>query len=237
MTYLILPSAAEVARHFITSLAGATRADQPFRRWMASDVLPEAMCTGILTLPIAPTVIDFDTRGERGSYNDKRSFFTPGTRKLFPAADVLSSALQRPEVARQFETVLGRKVSGSYLRIEYIQDLEGMWLEPHRDIPEKLFSMVLYLCTGPYAGDWGTDLYDNDRKWIARGKADFNTAVIFVAGPDTWHGFERRPIYGVRRLMEINYVRDWNARDQLAFPTEPITVEEAPELVVQTGAA
>lgn len=237
MTYPTLPSVAEVAGHFIRALAGATRVDKPFRRWMVSDVLPEAMCTGILTLPIAPAVLDFDTRGERGSFNDKRSFFTPGTRKLFPAAEVLSAALQRPDVARQFEALLGNEVSGSYLRIEYIQDLDGMWLEPHRDIPEKLFSMVVYLCTGPYAGDWGTDLYDDDRMWLSRGKADFNTAVIFVAGPDTWHGFERRPIHGVRRLMEINYVRDWKARDQLSFPTEPISTEEAPVMALQSGAA
>ena len=35
-----------------------------------------------------------------------------------------------------------------------IQDLDGMWLEPHRDIKEKLFSMVIYLCVGPFAHDW-----------------------------------------------------------------------------------
>jgi len=44
-----------------------------------------------------------------------------------------------------------------------------------------------------------------------------------VPGPNTWHGFERRPIVGVRRLMEINYVRPtWRDRDQLAFPDRPI---------------
>jgi hypothetical protein len=237
MTYPTLPGAAEVARCFIKSLARAERADKPFRRWMAAETLPEAMCTGILTLPVAPPALDFDTRGERGSYNHKRTFFTPGLRKSFPAADVLCTALQRPEVARQFEAVCGIKAAGSYLRVEYIQDLDGMWLEPHRDIPEKLFSMVVYLCTGPHAKDWGTDLYDSERKWIGRGEADFNTAVIFISGPDTWHGFERRPIYGVRRLMEINYVRDWVARDQLAFPLDPISIEGSSEMLLRSGAA
>ena len=33
--------------------------------------------------------------------------------------------------------------------MEYIQDTDGAWLEPHRDIPEKLFSMVIYLSIGP----------------------------------------------------------------------------------------
>ena len=104
-------------------------------------------------------------------------------------------------------------------------DLDGMWLEPHRDIKEKLFSMVIYLCTGPFAKDWGTDIYDHDVKWCGRGTAEFNSAVIFIAGPHTWHGFEPRPIYGVRRLMEINYVSDtWRDKDQLAFPERPLTL-------------
>ena len=49
--------------------------------------------------------------------------------------------------------------------------------------------------------------------------------MIFVAGPNTWHGFDKRPIDGVRRLMEINYVApSWRDRDQLCFPDRPIVV-------------
>jgi hypothetical protein len=109
--------------------------------------------------------------------------------------------------------------------MEYIQDTDGTWLEPHRDIPEKLFSMVVYLFTGPDAKDWGTDIYDSERRWVGRSSGEFNSGVIFVPGPDTWHGFDPRPIIGVRRLMEINYVRpSWRSRDQLAFPDRPISV-------------
>ena len=195
-----------------------------YRRWKLDNVLPEAMCTGILTLPIAPPVVSIDTKGQRATFNEQRTFFTPRLRELYSAVAVLSEAMQRPEVARQFEETCGITAQGGYLRIEYIQDLDDMWLEPHCDIKEKLFSMVLYLCTGPYAKDWGTDIYDSDRKWVGRATAEFNSAVIFIAGPNTWHGFEPRPIHGVRRLMEVNYVRDWRAREQLAFPDRPITV-------------
>ena len=133
--------------------------------------------------------------------------------------------MQRPDVARLFEEVCAIKVAGGFLRMEYIQDTDGAWLEPHRDISEKLFSMVIYFCTGPEAKGWGTDIYDDQKKWIGRTSAEFNSAVIFVPGPNTWHGFERRPIDGVRRLMEINYVRpSWRDRDQLAFPDRPITL-------------
>jgi len=44
-----------------------------------------------------------------------------------------------------------------------------------------------------------------------------------VPGDNTYHGFEKRPIEGVRISLIINYVTDeWRAREQLAFPEEPI---------------
>ncbi len=224
MAYPALPDVTEVARHFIGALAAAERVEVPFTRWKLNDIFPEAMCTGILTLPIAPPVIAIDTKGQRGTFNVQRTFFTPHRRELYPAIAVLSEAMQRSDVARQFEKTCNIKADGGYLRIEYIQDLDGMWLEPHCDIPEKLFSMVVYLCTGPFAKDWGTDIYNADRTWAGRSSAEFNSSVIFIAGKNTWHGFEPRPIHGVRRLMEINYVANWRDRNQLAYPDKPITV-------------
>jgi hypothetical protein len=174
---------------------------------------------------LAEPVIAIDAKGTRNAFNNQRIFFTPQMRELFPAMSVLSDAMQRTEVARQLKKTCGVEGEGGYLRMEYIQDLDGMWLEPHRDIKEKLFSMVIYLCTGPFAKDWGTDIYDHDVKWCGRGTAEFNSAVIFIAGPHSWHGFEPRPIYGVRRLMEINYVSNtWRDKDQLAFPDRPLTL-------------
>lgn len=182
------------------------------------------MCTGVLVLPIAPLFLG-NTDGTRNSYNAQRTFFTPKLRENFPAVQVFAEAMQQPEVARQFAETCFVDVVGSYLRMEYIQDIDGAWLEPHRDIPEKLFSMVIYLCTGPEAKNWGTDIYDEDQKWIGRSEAEFNTATIFKAGPNTWHGFDKRPIIGVRRLFEINYVSPtWRDREQLAFPDRPIAL-------------
>ncbi|MGC8468437.1 MAG: 2OG-Fe(II) oxygenase [Acetobacteraceae bacterium] len=219
-----LPDPQAVARHFAAALAAARREEQPYRHWLLADVLPDALAIHILALPIAPPVIE-DCHGVRDRHNDKRSFFTPRLRERHRACACLAEALQRPEVARAFAETCNVGVEGGYLRIEYIQDLDGAWLEPHRDIPEKLFSMVIYLCTGPDAPTWGTDIYDAERRWVGRSSAEFNSAVIFVPGPATWHGFEPRPIEGVRRLMEINYVRaDWRDRDQLAFPDRPITL-------------
>ncbi len=224
MIYPALPSVTEVATHFLRSLREAVRSDKPYRTWKTYNVLPIDMCTGILTLPIAPPTIR-DRDGTRDTYNASRAFFTPARRADFPACAVLAEALQRPEVARQLGQSFPIEPRGSYLRIEYIQDTDGAWLEPHTDIPDKLFSMVLYLCTGPEAQNWGTDIYDADKRLIGQAQASFNTAVTFIAGPDTWHGFEKRPIKGVRRLLEINYVKNWHDREQLAFPDRAVATE------------
>ncbi|MEM9358310.1 MAG: 2OG-Fe(II) oxygenase, partial [Pseudomonadota bacterium] len=50
-----------------------------------------------------------------------------------------------------------------------------------------------------------------------------NAAMVFVPSDITYHGFEPRPIEGVRKSLIINYVTDeWRAREQLAFPERPI---------------
>lgn len=215
-------AADDIAQHFSRAVRAAERAEQPYRHWKLHDVFPLDLCTGILTLPIAPVYLG-RTDGTRGSYNAARCFITPALRAKFPACQALSEALQRPDVARLMAETCAIPAAGSSLRIEYIQDVDGAWLEPHRDIPEKLFSMVVYLFTGPDAAEWGTDIYDADRRWVGRSAGEFNSAVIFVPGPATWHGFDPRPIMGVRRLMEINYVRPtWRDREQLAFPDQPI---------------
>jgi hypothetical protein len=211
-----------IADRFAAALRRAERRETPYRHWRFVELFPEALCTGILTLPIAPSVLG-KTDGTRASYNNQRCFITPSLRTKFPSCAALAEALQRPDIAALMAETCGIEVAGSYLRMEYIQDTDGAWLEPHRDIPEKLFSLVVYLFTGPDAKEWGTDIYDAERRWVGRSSGTFNSGVIFVPGPATWHGFERRRIIGIRRLMEINYVHPtWRDREQLAFPDRPI---------------
>jgi len=225
MQYPPLISAGEIAAQFRRSVRSSERADVPFRHWKVKAVFPADLCTGLLTLPIAPPRVG-KTDGTRNSYDDTRCFITPLMRAKFPACQALSEAMQRPQVARAMAETCEIGLAGSYLRMEYIQDTDGAWLEAHRDIPEKLFSMVIYLFTGPDAAEWGTDIYDERQRWVGRSSGEFDSGVIFVPGPATWHGFEPRPIVGVRRLMEINYVRsDWRDRSQLAFPDRPIRLD------------
>jgi hypothetical protein len=224
MSIFDLPTPAAAAGHFSRALRAARRDDQPYIHWTLAEVLPESVAANILMLPIKPPLID-ECGGVRdlGGNNSKRTFFTPELQSQFPVCATLAQALQNPAVAALLAGTCGIDVEGSFLRMEYIQDTDGAWLEPHHDIPEKLFSMVIYLCTGPEAKNWGTDIYDARKKWCGRASANFNSAVIFVPGDNTWHGFDKRPIIGVRRLMEINYVRPiWRDRNQLSFPEKPI---------------
>jgi hypothetical protein len=222
MSIFDLPDEDAVARHFRRALLDSSRHETPYRRWNLVDTLPESVGMGLISLPIMPLLID-DCHGVRDIDNDKRSFFTPELQARFPVCALLAKTMQRPEVADLVGKTCGFEAVGSYLRIEYIQDIDGAWLEPHRDVPEKLCSMVIYLCTGPDSSEWGTDIYDNEQRWIGRSKGEFNTATIFVAGPNTWHGFDKRKIIGIRRLMEINYVHpSWRDRSQFCFPDQPV---------------
>ena len=39
--------------------------------------------------------------------------------------------------------------------------------------------------------------------------------MVFIPGSNTYHGFEKRPIKGVRTSLIINYVtNEWRAREQ-----------------------
>ena len=222
-----LPSAAEVAAHFCDALSNSRRETVPYVMWVLKDAIPEIIAANVLMLPIKPPSLG-DNGGVRdlNNNNDMRCFMSPKLQADFPVCAVLSEALQLPEVARLCAKTFGVNVEGSYLRVEYIQDTEGSWLKPHCDIKEKIFTMMIYLTTGPDAKNLGTDIYDKDVKWWGRSDSTFNHASVWVPGANTWHGFEKRNINGVRRAIQLNYVDpSWRDRDQLCFPDRPITTK------------
>ena len=83
--------------------------------------------------------------------------------------------------------------------------------------------MLLYLSTNPQHSDLGTDIFDANKAPVGRSPFLPNGAMVFVPSDITYHGFEARPIEGVRKSIIINFVTDdWRAREQLAFPKSPI---------------
>jgi hypothetical protein len=135
----------------------------------------------------------------------------------------VSQAFQAKQVTQLIETEFGAKLSGSYLRIEFAQDVDSFWLEPHTDLGVKVFTMLLYLSKDPSHRDLGTDIYDMEKRQVRRSPFISNSAMVFIPSDKTFHGFEKRPIQGVRTSLIINYVtNEWRAREQLAFPEQPI---------------
>jgi len=82
---------------------------------------------------------------------------------------------------------------------------------------------LIYLSSEPGSDAWGTDLLAPDGTLVARAPATPNSGLIFVPASDTWHGFAPRPMQGLRRTLIVNYVgSEWRARNELAFPDQPV---------------
>lgn len=207
---------------FLASLRRSTPCRMPYRHWLLQDSLPDAIIDAVTQLPIAPPNID-DTQGRRETHNDSRVHFGPGNRERHGVMTPLARAFQSAAVTRALEAETGAQLAGTSLRIEYCQDTDGFWLEPHTDIGVKKFTMLIYLNHEPEAADWGTDLYADHDTHVGRAPAGRNRGLIFVPHDNTWHGFERRPLNGVRKTLIINYVGpEWRNRHELCFPDHAI---------------
>ena len=173
-------------------------------------------------LPFTPARIE-DTGGKRDTHNDSRIYFNEQHRSQFMVMEKVARAFQSEDVVHAIQEIIGAPLAGTSLRIEYCQDTGGFWLEPHTDIGVKKFTLQIYLNREPEAANWGTDIYVNADTYFGEARAGFNTGMIFVPGNNTWHGFKRRPIDGVRKSIIVNYVGpEWRNRHELCFPLNPV---------------
>jgi len=211
-----------VAAHFLACLDASRCEIRPFRHWLLEGALPDAACAAIDALPVAPPRIA-DTLGRRETNNSTRLFFGQEQIARYPVCAEIASALQSEAVTGRIAALCGVALGGAYLRIEYCLDTDGFWLEPHTDIGAKLFTMLVYLSAEPGSEAWGTDILDADMNLVATAPYRRNCGLVFIPAADTWHGFHRRPIEGVRRSLIVNYVRnEWRSRHELAYPQSPV---------------
>ena len=200
------------------ALANSDHQTSPFDYWLIEDVLPEWVCDGIAGLPFAPPAAPtFD--GRRESNNSTRVYFSPANQEKFDVCRALADAFRSRDVISALEKTTGRNLSNGRLRIEYCQDVDGFWLEPHVDIPVKLLTMLVYLADAPELHGAGTDIFDAtpEHRLVTSAPCEWNAGLIFIPGKDTWHGFAQRPIHGVRKSIIINYVTpEWRAAEELA---------------------
>ena len=202
------------------SRASAARGGRssPIATGSCSAACPTDAVDPILDLPFPAPELG-GVSGKRELHNATRKYFDVENRAKFPVCEGFCQAFQDKRVTDTIAERLRLQAGGSYLRVEYGQDTDSFWLEPHTDLGVKMFTMLLYMSKNPQHRTLGTDIYDQDKKHVGASPFAPNAAMVFVPSGITYHGFEPRKIEGVRKSVIINYVtNEWRAREQLAFP-------------------
>src|SRR5215471_19000163 len=206
----------------IESIDSARRQERPYRHWFLKKCIPEDAVDPILALPFPAPDLG-GVSGKREIHNATRKYFDVENRGKFTVCEAFCQAFQDTRLTDTVVAHFGAKLKGSYLRVEYGQDTNGFWLEPHTDLGVKMFTMLLYMSKDPQHRTLGTDIYNEDKTHLSCSPFAPNAAMVFVPSNRTYHGFEKRRIEGVRKSVIINYVtNEWRAREQLAFPDRPV---------------
>ena len=199
------------------NLENLTHSDFPFNHWVFSNCLEEGALDEISysNIPSGDRMYDGTRAADhtgQGVDGKLRLFITKNNCQNFPYLTKLIQSLQSKEMVNKISKIIQKDLSNSYVRLEVIGDKKGFWLKPHKDISEKLMTMMVW--ANPYneASNLGTDLYDKNFKLVKTIKYVHNSGYFFSSGDDTWHGLELKEIQKERRCIQINYVTfntDW----------------------------
>lgn len=200
-------TSAPVAETFLISLSNANRRSWPFTYWLLDTPIPDDCCDAIAALPFEPPKgVVFN--GKRETNNATRVYFTSENQEKFDVCRRLVHGFKDLRVIEAIEDITGTDLSDGHLRIEYCQDTDGFWLEPHTDILVKKFTMVIYLSDDPNLKSAGTDIHEGppDFKYVTSAPYGKNKGVMFIPGENTWHGVDNHRLKAVRRSIIVNYV-------------------------------
>ena len=194
-----------------------THSNFPFNHWQFSKCLDDDALNEISfsEIPAGERAYDGTRAADhtgKGLDGKLRLFITKKNKDSFPSLTKLIKSLQSKQIVAKISNLINKDLSKSYVRLEIIGDKKGFWLKPHKDIPEKLMTMMVW--ANPYNEDsnLGTDLYDKDFKLVKTIKYIHNSGYLFSSGEDTWHGLELKEIKKERRCIQVNYVSfktDW----------------------------
>lgn len=216
----------EIKTSLRRSVRTATQQETPYRHWFLQGVFPSDVYQQLKNMPF-PIAELGGISGTREAHNADRIYFSGDSLGL-ESCRATAEAFQDPDTVGLLNEAFDSQLQQTFVRIEYAQDTDGFWLKPHTDIGVKRFTMLIYMSDDPTHADLGTDIYADASTPVARSPFAPNSAMIFVPSDKSWHGFEKRPIHGVRRSLIVNYVTDdWQAREQLAFPQEPVLTPAA----------
>ena len=191
--------------------------DFPFKHWQFYDCLDIKALDEISysTIPEGDRSYDGTRAADhtgQGVDGKLRLFIDLNNYKSYPYLTSVINKLQNKEIYQKIGNLINKDLSNSYVRLEIIGDKKGFWLKPHKDIEEKLMTMMIW--ANPYneSKSLGTDLYNKDFKLVKTIKYTHNNGYFFSSGEDTWHGLELKEIKKERRCIQINYVSfktDW----------------------------
>jgi hypothetical protein len=189
----------------------------PFKHWELQNCLNDRSLNEISYAKIPDGERSYDgTRAAdhsgEGIDGKLRLFITNKNAHHFPNLTKIIYYLQKKNTSKMISKLLNKDLSSSFVRLEIIGDKKGFWLKPHKDISEKLMTMMIW--ANPYneKENLGTDLYDKSLKLVKTIKYKHNNGYFFSSGGDTWHGLELKVIKKERRCIQINYVNfktDW----------------------------
>jgi hypothetical protein len=143
-----------------------------------------------------------------------REYITKDNYHRYPELTKFINEMRGKEVREAIAQMVKNEnnFAGSFVRLEVLNDVEGFWLKPHCDIPEKLISSLIYVNKTGENINLGTDLYNENLKLVKTVPFWNNLGYIF-AGPNKWHGMdEGKNIKVERRGIQLNYVTfqtDW----------------------------
>ena len=198
-------------------LNNITHSDFPFNHWQFSNCLDENALNEISYSKIPSGERAYDgTRAAdhtgQGVDGKLRLFITKNNFHDFPYLTKIINALQSKTLVNQISNLINKDLSNSFVRLEIIGDKKGFWLKPHKDISEKLMTMMVWANPYDESSNLGTDLYDKNFKLVKTIEYIHNSGYLFSSGEDTWHGLELKEIKKERRCIQANYVSfktDW----------------------------
>ena len=189
----------------------------PFEHWEFNDCLDNDSLNEISYSKIPDGKRAYDgTRAANhsgeGLDGKLRLFITKENNFHFPHLTKVINSLQDKLSVEKISKLLNKNLSSSYVRLEIIGDKKGFWLKPHKDIPEKLMTMMIWANPYQESDNLGTDLYDKNFNKVKTIQYKHNAGYFFASGQDTWHGLELKEIIKERRCIQVNYVSfvtDW----------------------------
>ena len=189
----------------------------PFKHWEISECLDNNALNEISysNIPNGNRAYDGTRAADhtgQGLDGKLRLFIDLSNTKSYPYLSNVINKLQQKDTYIKIGNLIKKDLSNSFVRLEIIGDKKGFWLKPHKDIPEKLMTMMVWANPYDESENLGTDLYDENFKLVKTIKYLHNEGYFFSSGQDTWHGLELKEIKKERRCIQINYVSfktDW----------------------------